>query len=246
MCDASNAMLSVVAVLSALFHRARTGEGQEVWTSLFDGGAIFTSDAHLVNGAPAPRPHLDKDLMGLSATYRLYRTQDDDWICLAATTDADFAALCRVLGVEEIATDARFATPAGRAEHRRQLEMILEPRFRSKTARFWTRVLDEAGVPNEVPVDPQGGEAPLFDSDNVDLGMVASYTHPLLGQMRQFGELIAFSETPGRIAGPPPLVGQDTRAILTELGRSAAEIDDLIAGGVCYEPDEHYRERFAN
>ena len=42
MCDASNAMLSVVAVLGALYHRKRTGEGQEVWTSLFDGGAIFT------------------------------------------------------------------------------------------------------------------------------------------------------------------------------------------------------------
>ena len=90
MCDASNAMLSVVAVLGALYHRKRTGEGQEVWTSLFDGGAIFTSDAHLVGGVPAPRPHLDKELMGVSATYRLYRTQDDDWICIAAITDDEF------------------------------------------------------------------------------------------------------------------------------------------------------------
>src|ERR1700750_586899 len=72
MCDASNAMLSVVAVLGALYHRKRTGEGQEVWTSLFDGGAIYTSDAHLVNGVPAPRLPLDKDLDGGSATYRLY------------------------------------------------------------------------------------------------------------------------------------------------------------------------------
>src|SRR5439155_23906315 len=71
MCDASNAMLSVVAVLSALYHRDRTGQGQEVWTSLFDGGAMFTSDAHLVNGVPSARLHLDKELTGPSATYRL-------------------------------------------------------------------------------------------------------------------------------------------------------------------------------
>ena len=246
MCDASNAMLSVVAVLGALYHRKRTGEGQEVWTSLFDGGAIFTSDAHLVGGVPAPRPHLDKELMGVSATYRLYRTQDDDWICISAITDDEFRRLCTVVGVDEIVDDPRFATGAGRAEHRRQLETILEPRFRTKTARFWTRTLDDARVPNEVPVDTGGGEAALFDSDNVELGLVARYVHPLLGEMRQFGELIDFSETPGRVMGPPPLVGQDTRTVLHELGHRDPEIDALIADGVCYEPDDQYAERFNN
>src|SRR6478736_2955820 len=184
MCDASNAMLSVVAVLGALYHRKVTGEGQEVWTSLFDGGAIFASDAHLVGGVPAPRLHLDKELMGLSATYRLYRTQDDDWICIAAVTDDDFRTLCTTLGVEEIADDPRFTTAAGRAEHRRQLESILEPCFRTKTSAFWTRTLDDAGVPNDVPLDTHGGEGPLFDSDNIDLGLVAHYEHPLLGDVR--------------------------------------------------------------
>jgi len=245
MCDASNAMLSFVAVLSALYHRKRTGEGQEVWTSLFDGGAIFTSDAHLVKGTPAPRAHLDKELTGISPTYRLYRTQDDDWICIAAVKDRDFAALCSALGIPELATDARFATEADRQRHRRQLETVLEPLFRTKTAMFWTRTLDDAGVPNEVPVDTHGGELPLFDADNVALGLVAHYEHPRLGDMRQFGELIQFSETPGHIAGPPPLVGQHTRAILGELGHPDAAIDDLIAAGVCYEPDDHYAERFA-
>ena len=246
MCDASNAMLSVVAVLGALYHRKRTGEGQEVWTSLFDGGAIYTSDAHLVGGTPAPRPHLDKDLMGLSATYRLYRTQDDDWLCVAAVKDAEFAALCSVLGVPEAAADERFADAAARAANRSELEAVLAPRFASKTARTWHRLLDDAGVPNEVPVDTQGGEAPLFDADNVELGLVARYEHPLFGDTRQFGTLIGFSGTPSTIAGPPPLVGQDTRAILRELGRSDADIDTLVADAVCYEPDDHYRERFTN
>ncbi len=246
MCDASNAMLSVVAVLGALYHRTRTGEGQEVWTSLFDGGAIYTSDAHLVGGQPAPRPHLDKELMGVGATYRLYRTQDDDWICVASVTDDDFRTLCTVVGVPHIADDARFATAASRVEHRRQLESVLEPRFLTKTSSFWTRTFDDAGVPNEVPFDTRGGEAPLFDSDNVELGLVARYEHLVLGSMRQFGELIGFSETPALVGGPPPLVGQDTRTILHELGHKDPEIDGLIADGVCYEPDDHYAERFAN
>jgi crotonobetainyl-CoA:carnitine CoA-transferase CaiB-like acyl-CoA transferase len=246
MCDASNAMLSVVAVLSALYHRKRTGVGQEVWTSLFDGGAMFTSDAHLVNGVPAPRPHLDKDLMGVSATYRLYPTQDDDWICIAAVTDDDFTKLCGALGVPDIANEARFATPAKRSEHRRQLETLLEPIFRTKTAVFWTRTLDEAGVPNEVPVDTKGGELPLFDADNVALGMVAEYEHGVLGNVRQFGELVRFSETRATIERAAPLVGEHTRSIMRDLGCTNEEIDTLIADGVCYEPDERYQERFTN
>lgn len=246
MCDAANAMLSVVAVLSALLHRERTGEGQEVWTSLLDGGATYTSDAHLIGGVPAPRPQLDRDLTGLSATYRLYPTQDDDWICVAAVADAEFAALCTVLGRAELAADDRFATAAARDAHRSDLEAELGPVFRTRTARTWSRLLDDADVPNEVPVDTQGGIAPLFDADNVELGLVARYEHPLLGDMRQFGSLITFSETPGRIFGPPPLVGQHTREILREIGRSDADIDALIAAGVCYEPDDTYAERFSN
>jgi crotonobetainyl-CoA:carnitine CoA-transferase CaiB-like acyl-CoA transferase len=246
MCDASNAMLSVLAVLSALYHRKRTGEGQEVWTSLFDGGAMFTSDAHLINGVPAPRPHLDKDLMGVSATYRLYPTQDDDWICIAAVTDDDFAKLCAALGIPEIANESRFATSPKRLEHRRQLETLLEPIFLTKTAVFWTRTLDEAGVPNEVPVDTKGGELPLFDADNVALGMVAEYEHGVMGNVRQFGELMRFSETRATIERAAPLVGEHTRPILRDLGCTDNEIDALIADGVCYEPDERYHERFAN
>src|SRR5213075_2594423 len=113
---------------------------------------------------------LDKELMGISATYRLYRSQDDDWICVAAVTDDDFTKLCAALGVPDIAGETRFASAASRLDHRRQLETILEPIFRTKTAVFWSRTLDDAGVPNEVPVDTKGGEVPLFDADNVALG----------------------------------------------------------------------------
>ena len=217
-----------------------------MWTSLLDGGSIYPSDAHLIGGEPAPRAQLDRDLTGLSATYRLYATQDDDWICVAAVTDVEFAALVALLGIPETAEDPRFSTGAERSARREELEAILAPRFLTRTARSWSRLLDDAGVPNEVPVDTQGGIAPLFDADNVELGLVARYEHPLLGDMRQFGSLIDFSETPGRIAGPPPLVGQHTREILRDIGRSDADIDALIAEGVCYEPDDSYTERFGN
>jgi crotonobetainyl-CoA:carnitine CoA-transferase CaiB-like acyl-CoA transferase len=246
MCDASNALLSVVGVLMALFHRQRTGEGQELWTSLLDGGVIFSSDVFLVDGKSWDRPRLDRDLTGISALYRLYRTQDDDWIMIAAVKDAEWRALCGMLHVEHLLDDPRFATAASRQEHRRQLSTLLEPVFLTKTARYWSRNLDDVDVPNEIPIDTWDGRQVLFDADNERLGLVTEYTHPIVGVMRQFGDLIRFSETPGNITGPPPLVGQDTREILHELGYRDGDVDALNASNVVYVADDAYTSRFTN
>ncbi len=96
-------------------------------------------------------------------------------------------------------------------------------------------------MPCEIPVDTKGGELAFFDADNERLGLVAEYEHPILGTMRQFGSLIDFSETPGKIHGPPPLVGEHTREILEWLGYTGAEMDALKADGVVYWPgDDDY------
>ena len=250
MCDASNALLSTVGVLLALFHRLRTGEGQELWTSLHDGGIIFSSDVWLgADGTPWARPRLDAELQRIDALYGLYRTQDDDWICIAAVRDHEFAALARAIGRPELRDDARFASMTARRAHQTELTEILEPVFRSRTARFWTRTLDDHDVPNEIPLDSLDGRRILHDADVVRLGLTASYEHPLLGAVTQFGTLVDFSETPGTIWGPPPLVGQHTREILHEVGLDDGAIDALADQGVVYEPDaglEQYRTRFAN
>jgi len=244
MCDTANAMLSVVGCLMALYHRDRTGEGQELWTSLLDGGAVFSSDALLVNGDAVARPRLDRGLHGIDACYRLYETQDG-WIQIAAVTHAQFASLCTALGVPELAFDARFAGPAARREHRGELEAILEPRFTTKTSISMSLALDDAGVPNEIPLDSHQGDAMLYDADNVALGLTAEYEHATMGLMRQFGRVIDFSDTPGRIAGPPPIIGQHTREILASLGYDDSRIDALRDAGVVSVPDEHYTERWA-
>jgi crotonobetainyl-CoA:carnitine CoA-transferase CaiB-like acyl-CoA transferase len=227
MVDTSNAMLSVVGVLLAVYHRARTGEGQELWTSLMDGGAVFSSDVLLrPDGTPTVRPKLDAAQRGFDPGYRLYET-NDGWIQVVAFRDDDWSRLCAATGVDA-------------ALERAAAEPKLEAAFRTKTAVMWSHTLDDAGVPNEIAVDVKGGEAALFDADAERLGLVAEYEHPMLGTLRQFGHTVDFSETPGQIAGPPPRVGEDTRAILEELGCSSSEIDDLRRAGVVTWPDEDY------
>jgi crotonobetainyl-CoA:carnitine CoA-transferase CaiB-like acyl-CoA transferase len=239
MTDTANAMLSVVGCLAALYHQRVSGEGQELWTSLLDGGSMFASDAMLVDGEAVPRPRLDKGQNGTDALYRLYETQEG-WLQIAAVEDAHWGALCGALAVPDLATDPRFATRGARAENRKQLESLLEPRFATRTALVWTRLLDAVGVPNEMAFDSKGGERVLFDGDNERLGLVAEYDHALFGRMRQFGSLIDFSETPGLIHGPPPLVGEHTVEILEWLGIGEADRDDLKSSGVVYWPDDNY------
>jgi crotonobetainyl-CoA:carnitine CoA-transferase CaiB-like acyl-CoA transferase len=239
MCDAANAMLSVVGCLAALFHQRRTGKGQELWTSLLDGGAVFASDAVLVDGEALPRPRLDQGLHGLDACYRLYETQDG-WIQIAAVKEREWVALCQALGVPELADDARFAVADLRHEYRDKLEDLLGARFATKTSIAWSGALDDAGVPNEIPLDSKAGDLVLFDADNERLGLVAEYEHPIMGMMRQFGELIQFSETPGHIDGPPPRVGENTREIMTWLGHTDDEIDALKAADVINWPTPDY------
>jgi crotonobetainyl-CoA:carnitine CoA-transferase CaiB-like acyl-CoA transferase len=227
MCDAANAMLSVVGVLAALLHRARTGEGQELWTSLLDGGAVFASDAMVKSdGTPVPRPRLDKQTTGVDPAYRLYETQDG-WLQVAALKPEQWDALCTTLGVDPSLDRSTAAA---------QLEL----RFRTRTAVSWSYNLDDAGVPNEIAIDPKGGDLMLFDADNDRLGLVVDYEHPIMGAMRQFGSTIDFSDTPFRPHRPPPRIGEDTHEILAWLGLDDARMADLKDRGVVNWPDESY------
>jgi crotonobetainyl-CoA:carnitine CoA-transferase CaiB-like acyl-CoA transferase len=239
MCDTANAMLSVLGCLMGLYHQRRTGEGQELWTSLLDGGAMLASDAFLVDGETHPYPRLDKDQTGLGACYRLYETSDG-WLQLAAVTEDQWRGLCQTLRLPELADDPRFSDAKARDANRAELEARLGARFKDRTALTWMRLLADADVPSEVPVDPKGGELPFFDADNERLGLVTEYEHPILGTMRQYGSLIDFSETPSRARSAPPLVGEHTQEILEWIGYSSDEMETLKADQVVYWPDDHY------
>ncbi|HEX5367128.1 MAG TPA: CoA transferase [Acidimicrobiales bacterium] len=238
MVDTANALASVVGILAALVHRGETGEGQDVWTSLLNGGAIFGSDVVLTaDGRAHGRPGLDAGLHGLSPCYRLYETQDG-WIQVAAVTPEAWRALCETLGCGDLAGDERCATVADRIDHRAELEPRLESAFRAQTAVAWRIRLDAAGVPAEVAVDTNDGELALHDADNERLGLVVEYEHPRLGRLRQLGRLIDFSATPFTPHRPPPLLGQHTREVMRAAGYDDANIDRLVAEAVVSEPGD--------
>ena len=238
--DVAAAIPSVTALLIALYHRNRTGEGQFMWASIFHGTMLYTADSWLAaDGTPSPRPTLDREQLGLDALYRLYETQDG-WLQLAAVREEHWPGLCKALRRADLLDDARFATATSRAEHRAELTERLAEAFLGDLATNWRRVLRNAGVPAEVSVDTCDGETILFDDELVRLGLATEYDHALLGRIRQFGNLITFSDTPGRQDRPTPMVGEHTREILGELGYDEAAIDGFQKRGVVTWPDENY------
>lgn len=240
MTDTANALLSVVAVLTALLHQRRTGAGQDLWTSLLDGAAVFSSDVFLCHDGDAPRrPRLDAGQYGTSPCYRLYEAQDG-WVQVAAVGDGDWERLCRSLGLDDLGDDPRARTHDDRAARRGEIEPALEAVFRTRTAVSWVHLLDAAGVPAEVAVDTVDGSLALHDGDLERLGSVVDTEHPRIGRIRQFGRFVRFSASELAPQRPPPMVGEHTREVLAEHGFSTPEVDALFAAGVVSEPTSDY------
>ena len=218
------------------YHQRRTGEGQELWTSLLDGGQMLASDALLVDGKrvalPAARRGPDGHRRVLPALRDRRRLAADRRGHAAAVRGAVRACSVRPSSSTTRASPTRPGARSTARSSRRCSGRASRRRPRST----WSRLLADAGVPCEIPVDTKGGELAFFDADNERLGLVAEYEHPILGTMRQWGTLIDFSETPGKIHGPPPLVGQHTREILEWLGYTSDEMDALRSDGVVYWP----------
>jgi crotonobetainyl-CoA:carnitine CoA-transferase CaiB-like acyl-CoA transferase len=203
--DTGNGFLSAIGIIQALRHRDLTGEGSFVDTSILYAHLVNASNAFSTGDGVPHRPRLDAEQFGWSEGYRIYPTANG-WLTLAALDAATLSRARAVVG-EDLA--------AG---------------FLAKPAGEWRDLLDAANVPSEVS-DPDFVLG-LFDDPWVrKQGWVTSYEQPIVGRMDVFGQLIDFSDTPGRIAGPPLVPGQDTRQILAELGKTPEQIDALIAAG---------------
>jgi crotonobetainyl-CoA:carnitine CoA-transferase CaiB-like acyl-CoA transferase len=232
--DLGNGMLSATAVLHALFHRERTGEGQFVSTSI-----VY---AHLLNnstrwvdaaGRSGPgQPHLDALALGVSALERLYPCAEG-WICIAAA--GHWPELAAAVGRADLISDPRFASAADRTAADHELAALLEPLFAGRAAAEWDEILTARGVPAEVSSETFGLE--LFDDAELAArGWISTVDQALVGRFEAPGDLVSFSgcETVDRL--PPLVVGSHTREILASLGYNAPVIDELIRDGVATEP----------
>jgi crotonobetainyl-CoA:carnitine CoA-transferase CaiB-like acyl-CoA transferase len=220
--DVLTGLHAAAAVLGAL----HGGEGARIEVPLLDSGLaglVNVAQNALVTGR---EPERHGNAHPNIVPYQDFETASGR-IAVAAANDGLFRALCSVLGVEGLGSDERFATNAGRVEHRGELVPVLQERFRERPAEDWLTELDAAGVPaGKVRSVPDALAAAAA------AGRPATHTvdHPTAGPLDLVASPIWGATRPE--ASPPPLLGQHTAEVLVELGHSRDEIDALAARGV--------------
>jgi crotonobetainyl-CoA:carnitine CoA-transferase CaiB-like acyl-CoA transferase len=220
-----------LGILAALLERQRSGKGQRVDASLLQTGVMLMSYHLLFRQFTGANPKPQGSRHTAFAPYGAFQAADGT-IMIGISGDAAFRRLCGALGNPQWAHDVRFRTNPDRVANTPQLDELITGVLQSQTVQHWTRVLDQHDVAND-PV--QDSDQVLHDPQIAALGQLglvelAGEQAALLARLP-----IGLSGNPPEMQGPPPQVGEHTRAILHESGFSGKEIDELLQAGVCGE-----------
>jgi formyl-CoA transferase len=221
--DLSAGLFCAVGILSALAARERTGRGQRVDTSLFEGALALsiweTAELWATGRVPEPLGSAHR----LTAPYQALRTRDGH-ITVGGNNQRLWERLCAALGREDLVDDPRFATNDARMEHRPALVAELESALAGEGTDFWVEALLAAGV----PAGPIHDYRQVFDDPHTQArAMEVELEHPVEGTIRALGIPVKLSDTPGTIRRAAPLLGEHTEQVLREAGFSGEEIAAL-------------------
>ncbi|HEY2526216.1 MAG TPA: CaiB/BaiF CoA-transferase family protein [Candidatus Binataceae bacterium] len=227
--DVFTGLYAAIAILGALSHRDRTGEGQHIDLALLDTQvAVLANQAmnYLVTGvAPKRLGNSHPNIV----PYQVFAASDGHLI-VAVGNETQFTRMCEAIGRPELARDARFATNAARVNHREEIVAILREVFATRTMRHWLDALERVGV----PCGPINTIADVFADPQVQArGLRLDLPHPAVGSVPSVANPIRYSATPIAYRSAPPMLGADTDEILREmLGVEAAELARLRKSGI--------------
>ncbi len=214
------------AILGALLHREKTGEGQWIDLSLLDASLFSMTLIYLpqligYGESPQPMGAAHPAIVPLDA----YPTADGSYVNTGIVTPAMWEPFCNAVGHPELAQEARFATISSRLEHRRELDDLLRPVFRSRTRAEWVDIMTAHGVPAGPVLDLK--EA--FDHPQSRAReMLIRTPDPVWGEVDSVGHPFKFSRNPNSVRLPVPRLGEHTVDVLqSDLGLSENEIRRL-------------------
>ncbi len=218
--DMTTGMYSAMGILGALFARERNGKGEYLDMALFDSQLTWLANvgSSYLNAGVLPQrwgnahPNI--------VPYQLFRASDGRYFVVGVGTQEQWCRLVRILGAEELGSDARFANNAARNQNREQLIPILQRHFDASASDTWLSRLRSADIP-VAPIQTVG-EA-LGDSQTLARGLVVELEHPTLQTARSIANPIRLSDQPILYRMPPPLLGEHSRSILRDLGYSESE-----------------------
>jgi crotonobetainyl-CoA:carnitine CoA-transferase CaiB-like acyl-CoA transferase len=216
------------AVAAALFHRERTGEGQEIHLSLFQMGLwMMGTDIQtcLVTGMPPPVP---AGRATLNPLWNHYRAGDGKWFHLVMLqADRYWPAFCAAIERPDLVADERYATIFARGQHSREFIDLLDGIFATRTCAQWGEAFDRHGL---VWGPVQTIEEVVRDPQARALGAFATVSHPT-GPIEVIRSPVEFSGTPATIRRSAPELGEHTEEVLLERRYSWDEIAALKEQG---------------
>ena len=229
------------AILSGLFHRVRTGEGQFLDLSSRESIAMFTGEAlmdfsmnGLRNGAGnATYAHRRGNQSPEMAPHGCYPCKGKDaWVTIAVSCDAEWQALCGASGHPEWASDPRFADVTSRLKNQESLDLLIQVWTQTKTPDEATKLLQSAGV---AAAPSMTGKDLAEDPHLAARGAWQSVEHLVLGRQRVQGPPWILNATPASIHSPSPVLGQHNAFVYQDLlGMSEEEMLQLAGEEVIY------------
>jgi crotonobetainyl-CoA:carnitine CoA-transferase CaiB-like acyl-CoA transferase len=229
--DAVGAVTLTFAVLAALYHRNRTGEGQWVDVSQVEAFLPHLSRPfmdHVMNGRGfAPAGNRD----GHMAPHGCYPCSGDDgWVAIAVSSDSQWRALVRAMGDPDWARDPAFSDALSRHRSQDLLDRHVREWTGTRDKKTVMSMLQEAGVPAQAVLDDEDLYA---DPHLAARGFFQRVQHPVIGDHRYPGYLWNLGESSPAVDIPPATYGEHNRYVYGDLlGMSDEEIDDLEAQGV--------------
>lgn len=227
-CDTVGGLNAAFAIMGALYHRERSGEGQFIDVALLDSIMPLMGwvAANLLIGGQQPQ------LMGndnfTAAPSGTFET-GDGYINIAANQQEQWEALLEVLGQPELKEDPLFKERDARKKNRRALTPLLEAKLKEKPTSWWVEALNAKGVPSGEILSL---EAALDAPQVRHRDSIKTVRESELGELKLFNLTAKFEKTPGDLRTPPPRLSAHTQEVLSSLGYSSEEIARFRAEGI--------------
>jgi len=231
MVDNTCGILTAYAIMTALYVRERTGEGQYVALNNLSAAMYlqFSSLAgYLMDRMSRPKSQKREEGGGMAPPFGPYKAKDGDVFTIYGS-DPLWPTLCKVLDIEHLTNDPRFENDTVRREHIGELNQVLNEAFGKKTRAEWAQLFREA----KMRCDPCLTYEELCAHPQIEANeMIYATEHPVRGEIKMLGNPIKLKKTPGKPQGPSPSLGEHTEKILLELGYTPESIAELEKEGV--------------
>lgn len=226
--DKTTAMVVVQSVLAALFHKERTGEGQEIEVPMFESMVSFVMTEHLWGQSFEP-PIGKAGYVRLMASHRRpYKTRDGQYLAVLPYWDNHWRTFCELVGRPELAEDERFIDMATRLKNINESYRVTGEIIASRDRAEWLELLGDTKVPMMVV---NSLDDLIEDPHLVESGFWQEFDHPTEGRIRTSSPPMNFSKTPASIRSLGPRLGENSTEVLLDVGLDQATIDSMLADG---------------